>query len=376
MTDSSEKNFNRLAILFLAAQVLFNFSLFGLWQQHLPGFDETRYFQYGQELWHGNLRPWNWSPAMALFYAPFAGSWAQPDWSHRLIKTGLALFIVVLLYKVLRRSNNRVLALGCASLIAWNAQFLFTWTVHLAGMALSLTALYLFLKQRGGAALALLILGTLLRPEFLPFSAVCTLLALTPLGKALHVTWKLPALAAIFLLGYALVYPDQGGTARQAEAFQQHYAWTHNDLGDWSGDHWLQFHEVVIRDFGRDDLSVAGFAKANPMAFAGHVFHNLILIPKSLSQSLGVRFKIPFLACMVVLFAWWRLGFREQNTARETSMQDRENALGTAQVLSLASVGFFGVWLLIRPTPAYLHLANPFYLLAITAWLAWRIKRV
>lgn len=355
-----------LVVVLLAVIIgLLNFWVDGMFGRPMPGADETRYFLFGQALWLGHLQAWDWSPLMALIYAPFAYPGANQDLAYHLSRLLLGPLNVVLAYRLGRTALDRWGAGGLALLVALNAPFLTDYAAHLAGMTVSLLALTAFLRGRAGRAFAILFIGALLRPEF-AFVAVFGILIEWIRPKTFSARVSEWAWAAILLGLYILCFPDKSDFSRTSEAFIQHYAWSASERGIWSGQVWSEYGKVAIRDFGAVQLPLWGYFKANPQAFLRHVLHNVAIFPRSLSEAMSIKAFTDtpsrFIGPVLLMFgpcALRALGWLEPLRGDLDRLFARVKWGG---LLLLAAVP---IWLLIRPRPSYLHMATPYVWLFI-----------
>jgi hypothetical protein len=369
-----------LALALLAVALgLLNFWVHGLFKQGLPPFDETRYFDFGRALWQGHVQAWSWSPLMALVYAPFAYPGADPDLAYHLCRLLLGPLNVLLAYRLGRLAADRPGGVCLALAVAFNHQFLTDYAAHFAGMTVSLLALTAFLRDHGGRAVAILLVGTLVRPE-LGFAAVAViLLELWKPGTfgARPAQW---AWAAVLVAAYILVFPDHSEIPRVSEAFIEHYAWGVSERGLWSGSVWSEYDKVGLRDFGQVYLPISGYLKANPRAFFGHVLHNVWILPKSMIQALAVKLLTDTASYVIAPAALFLAPILFPLLTRRPGPEEQPGALTRALWAAAAVVaGALPVWLLIRPRPSYLHMVTPFVWVLVwlgaRRWLAARADR-
>ncbi len=272
----------------------------------LPTSDEAGYETSGvRMLWailgHTPVRrpPAEWAPLYASWYGALAAVVRDPV---RLFDASWAMLItlcVVGLFLLARKLGQ-----GAAASVAIAAGPLATGFFHVQPFP-SLLVLVILLAACLGATVCSTRIAqasvftvafgcaAFVRPEAaLGFCACLSVLAVRA-GRTLREgRWKSATVYLVSALGpaavLAFVFGNPLGGGRAFEAFSQHYAFTLTRREHLAGNPWLNFANLVRRDFG-GSTTVAQAFLANPKALLAHALYNVREIPGNVLDLCSLR---------------------------------------------------------------------------------------
>lgn len=288
--------------------------LWGIWdKKDFPGGDTLNYYDSAR-VWHEQLLV---SPCWSPLYTAYLGSflWLNPDpyfamWAHRI---GILVAIVFLLYEITRRLTTPLLAF---LIVAWwvvvptNHDQLYE--VHPFAIILPLGAILLLCRGDSlwhrSTAIGLFLIATFLaRPEYLVPTVLIMLstllwdLAFKPDGRVLFS--KLQSFAFPFglpiLLAGAMIAAffsrstiplqdlDDAIHAKQKQNVNQLFAFGYMKRNPtWTKNPWTSADELMIEQFGTDDISLTRAWQIKPSVMLEHLLWNWRMLPEGIAIGL------------------------------------------------------------------------------------------
>ncbi len=260
--------------------------------------DESSYLRSGANFLQEGLRSPYWGPLYSLWF--FALSHVVPDridlyyrsWQVLIVADTLAIWLLLLRLEVRRPPR-----IAGVLLVVFGGFFFVT--PHIACfavlvLALACLAAHALWPRSPVLGVAMLQLGFLVdafvRPEYfaasLLYLPILAWVAVRHRAPWRHVAGSLAVLAVAYA-GLMLAFGVPLGGDRLLFAFGQHYSVNMSHLGRVRGDPWLDYEQVLHRDFG-NARTMPEIVRANPAAFARHVLINARSIPLEIARLMPV----------------------------------------------------------------------------------------
>jgi hypothetical protein len=285
-----------------------------VWERcDLSGGDSVEYYGMAR-FWHDRFATtFVWSPLYTAFYGSFLWLNADPFFATPVHRICIMVISSLLFYEVMRRLVPQVFAiLAVAWWIVLPINFNCAYEVHLFSIIPSLVGVLILATGdtpwHRGAATGVFVLSTLLvRYEMFVATLLFGVLALgydilcaargyrlASKGMTLLKAYGYPLLIVFlltlfFMLRSGKSLKDMAGSFhhKQAHNMNQMYSYNyHQRHPEWTLDPWLQYHSLMLQQFGSDNLTFAQAFRANPQAIMEHLLWNLRLAPDGLALAL------------------------------------------------------------------------------------------